>query len=168
MKQQGTSRKEIKLVGFKERTNNVREMDPDTGIILLTIGRYLQSSLSEKQLEWVRPGRFFCVYTDYDSDENGDYTYFVGGEVSSFEGIEEDAAAEGIVTMTIPAQDYTEFTVGPGEMPQSCIEAWQKNWQMTPQELGGKRRYAADFEVYDERAHDSQTAVFDLCIGISS
>ncbi len=46
------------------------------------------------------------------------------------------------------------------------IEAWQKIWKMSPQTLGGKRRYQTDFEIYDERAVDHQNVILDLYIGI--
>jgi predicted transcriptional regulator YdeE len=46
--------------------------------------------------------------------------------------------------------------------------AWQKIWQQKDTELGGKRSYHADFEIYDERASDPthQNIVLDLYIGI--
>ena len=37
---------------------------------------------------------------------------------------------------------------------------------MKPSDLGGKRRYIADFEVYDERAADHDNVVLDVCIGV--
>ena len=37
---------------------------------------------------------------------------------------------------------------------------------MSPRELGGKRKYETDFEIYDERATDHQNIVLDLYIGI--
>jgi predicted transcriptional regulator YdeE len=51
-------------------------------------------------------------------------------------------------------------------MPQVDIEAWQKIWAMSDDELGGARSYTTDFEVYDERARDPQNTVLDIYIGI--
>lgn len=35
-------------------------------------------------------------------------------------------------------------------------------------ELGGKRAYIADFEVYDERSHDPENAIMDVYIGVKN
>ncbi len=53
-------------------------------------------------------------------------------------------------------------------MPDVVKNAWQKIWHLKDAELGGKRRYHADFEIYDERASDltHQCLVLDLYIGI--
>ncbi len=53
-------------------------------------------------------------------------------------------------------------------MPQVVREAWFKIWQMHENDFGGKRRYLADFEVYDERASDHQNVVLDIFIGIDA
>jgi len=51
-------------------------------------------------------------------------------------------------------------------MPDVVREPWYKIWQMTPDELGGTRRYLADFEIYDERAQDHEKLVLDIYIGV--
>lgn len=53
-------------------------------------------------------------------------------------------------------------------MPDVVKNAWQEIWQLKDHELGGKRRYHADFEIYDERASDPthQRIVLDLYVGI--
>lgn len=35
------------------------------------------------------------------------------------------------------------------------------------EQLGGQRAYKADFEVYDQRAADPNSAVLDIYIGLS-
>ena len=37
---------------------------------------------------------------------------------------------------------------------------------MNENDFGGKRKYIADFEIYDERAVDSHNTVIDIYIGI--
>jgi predicted transcriptional regulator YdeE len=66
----------------------------------------------------------------------------------------------------LPAQKYAKFTNMPGAMPDVCIDMWKNIWQMDAEELGGKRGYLADFEIYDERAADHKNAVLDIYIGI--
>ncbi len=153
--------KDIKLVGISERTNNAHEMNPETAKIGQCLHRYFSRALNAKITERKNPGKTFCVYTDYASDMTGDYTYFIGEEVTSFADL-----PEGCVALTIPAQTYSKFTTGPGAMPQVCIQLWQKIWGMTPDELSGTRVYRADFEVYDERAIDPHNTILDIYIGI--
>ncbi len=161
MKKSLITLEEIKLVGITARTKNSNEMDLEKGKIGPTLETYFGNNLADKIQNRKKPGNTYCIYTDYESDETGEYTYFVGEEVTSFEGI--DASFE---TLTIPAQSYAKFNVGPGQMPQACIEAWQKIWKMTSEDFGSDRNYIADFEIYDTRAQDPENCVFDIYIGV--
>jgi predicted transcriptional regulator YdeE len=152
---------EVKLIGITARTNNVAERDPATAIIGQTIARYHQLDLLHEIPTRKHPGKTYCVYTDYESDITGDYTYFVGEEVESFMFV-----PEGYYPITLPAQTYIKFTSDRGPMPEVCIKLWQSIWQMTPEELGGKRSYHTDFEIYDWRSLDNQKTILDLYIGI--
>lgn len=152
---------EFKLVGITARTNNANEMNPETAKISSTLATYFDNNYAEKIQDRVAPGVTYCVYTDYESDENAEYTYFVGEKVNSF-----DAIDPVFKTMEIDSQDYLKFDVGPGVMPSICFEAWQEIWKMTSADFGAERRYHADFEVYDERSLDSQNTCFDLFIGL--
>ena len=103
----------------------------------------------------------FCIYTNYESDFNGEYTYFIGEEVTSIEKI-----GDGFETLSIPVQNYAKFTNQPAPMPAACIDMWQNIWKMSASDLGGERAYIADFEVYDERSHDHNNVTLDIYIGI--
>lgn len=153
----------IQVVGIKTRTNTSSEMNPATAKIGATVQQYFQNALSEKMMHRKKPGTIYCCYTDYESDLSGDYTFFMGEEVLSFEDL-----PEGFSTLTIPAQQYTTFSSDPGPMPDVCIALWQKIWNMTPKALGGVRAYQTDFELYDERAQDPKNTVLDIYVGIQS
>lgn len=152
-----------KLVGITVRTNNRSETNPLEGKIFPCIQKYFHQNLAAAIQHRLYPGTTYCVYTEYESDHTGDYTYFIGEEVSSFADMPSDLKA-----LTIPAQKYVKFTNGPGAMPDVVREPWFKIWQMTPKDFGGKRNYLADFEVYDERASNHQNIVLDIFIGIDS
>ena len=152
---------EIKLVGVKVRTSNAEEMCNKTAKIGKTIERYFAKNLSQKISNKRNPGTTYCVYTEYESNENGQYTYFVGEEVESFHAIDSN-----FVTLTIPPANYIKFERGPGKMPMICIEAWKEIWQMSDSDLGGRRAYIADFEIYDERSRDRNNTTLDIYIGI--
>ena len=153
---------EIKLLGISCRTNNTSEMNISTAKIAPTIQKYFQQAVGEEIPNRKNPGTTYCVYTDYESDFTGDYTYFIGEEVNFVH----HSLIKQFSAITIPAQTYTKFTSKPGIMPGVCIDMWQNIWKMESEELGGKRAYLADFEVYDKRAFDPSKTVLDIYLGV--
>jgi predicted transcriptional regulator YdeE len=158
-----TSLEPIHLVGITARTHNNNEIDPSTAKISPTVGRYLEEQLSEKISDRLEPGTIYCAYTNYESDWMGEYTFFIGTKVSSFEHV-----PAGFETLTIPAQTYAKFTNGPDSMPMVVLEIWQQVWTSTPADLGGERAYRTDFEVYDARAIDRENTTVDVYVGINA
>lgn len=161
MKKELVTQPEIKLIGLSIRTNNKNEMNPSTAKIAELAGRFWTQGFADNIQNRKRPGTTYSVYTEYDSDEHGDYTYFIGEEVTSFENI-----SSAFSQLTIPAATYQRFTTNPGKMPEVVINAWQQIWNMTQDDFGGKRTYQADFEVYDQRAHDPLNSSLDIYIGV--
>lgn len=162
MKQSQIHLSEKMLIGIQVRTNNQSEIDPMTGKIFPIVRRFFHEKLFENIPNRTKPGTTFCCYTDYESDHNGDYTYFIGEEVNSL-----DEVPQGFEKLIIPAQNYAKFTTNPAPMPDVVRNAWFSIWKMTDSDLGGKRRYETDFEIYDERANDHQNIVMDLYIGVA-
>ncbi len=152
---------EIKLMGITCRTNNANSFstDPSINILAATVQNYFHNGLNSKIPNRKKPGTTYCVYTNYESDFTGDYTYFIGEEVANF-----DEIAEDFETLTIPNQSYIKFTNNPGPMPDVCINMWKDILKMKSSALGGERAYIADFEVYDERSQDHNNAVIDIYI----
>lgn len=163
MKKTESRLNEVKLVGITTRTRNSLEMNPETSKIGKIIEKYYQHNLSQKISNRIKPGTTYCAYTEYASDEDGEYTYFVGEAVDSFDRIDPMFSS-----LTIPSSKYAKFECGPGEMPMVCIDAWKKIWQMSNEDLGGKRTYITDFEIYDERAIDCSNTLLDIFIGIQN
>ncbi len=161
MKNEIVNKPEIKLVGIMVRTNNTNEMDPERAKIGPLLSRYESEGIAKMIPHKQHSGVTYSIYTDYDSNELGDYTYFVGEEVTMTYDIPK------ILTMlTIPASKYQKFTTDSGKMPEVVISAWQEIWAMSKDELGGNRKYLADFEVYDQRSCDPTNAIVDIYIGI--
>ncbi|XVN40591.1 MAG: GyrI-like domain-containing protein [Rickettsia endosymbiont of Argas persicus] len=141
---------EIKLIGITAITSNEAEMNPDTAKIGETMHKFLLEGLQSKIPNRKNPRKVFAVYTNYESDKNGKYTYFLGEEVTFFENME-----EGFEALTIPPQTYTKFTSDPGIIPKVVIDMWQNIWKMEDTSgLDGQRAYLANFEIYDERSMD--------------
>ncbi|RTK92223.1 MAG: AraC family transcriptional regulator [Rickettsiales bacterium] len=158
-----TQLNEIKLVGIKAKakTNNKAEGNSDTALITKTVQEYFTKNIPGTINERKNPGKNFCVYYEYESDFNGDYSYFIGEEVTSFKNVD-----PSLTQIIIPTQSYTKFTNKLGKMPDVCINMWQNIWQMNKAELGGERTYVADFEIYDERSHNPENTILDIYIGI--
>lgn len=161
MKKENKNKPEIKLIGLSIRTNNSNERNPETAKIAGVAGHYWSQSIADKMIHRKNPGVTLAVYTEYDSNEHGDYTYFIGEEVDSFEDM-----PTTLQKLTIPAANYQKFTTSPGKFPDIVINAWQEIWKMTPDDFGGQRIYQADFEVYDKHAMDPNQAIVDIYIGI--
>ena len=104
MKKQMIKREEIKLLGICVRTHNAQELDPKQAKIGVTLARYFGDDLAASIPNRVQPGVTYCVYTDFESDEQGEYSYVVGEAVSAI-----DEVPEGFVPLTIAASDYAQF-----------------------------------------------------------
>ncbi len=153
---------EIKLIGLSVRTSHQEEQDPATAKILPCLRRYFSENISEKIVDALDTDMTIFAYTDYESDHMGAYTYFIGEEVDSFQHV-----PEGLTTHTIPAQTYIQFTPDPGPMMRVAAQAWEAIGQLSEAELGGKRTYKTDFEVYDDETVDHTKAVVHLYVGIA-
>ncbi len=161
MKKQQVYKNEIKLIGIQVRTNNKSEMNPSEAKIGDTAQRYFSKNLASLIPMRKNPGITFCAYTNYESDHTGNYTYFIGEEVTDLSDI-----PEGYTYLTVPKGNYIQLTSSSGVMPDIVIKLWQKIWQMNSEELGGKRSYTVDYEIYDEKAIDPKNTIVDIYIGI--
>ena len=137
--------------------------DPTKGKIFPRVYRYFHEQIFNRIQNRKNPGTTFCAYTDYESDYNGDYTYLIGEEVSSYTDI-----PDGLEILTIPSQTYAKFTAGPGAMPGVLRNAWKDIHGLSDADFGGARRYHTDFEIYDERAADHSQIVFDIFVGVKA
>ena len=155
---------EITLVGLTARTNNKNEMNPEKAKIGKMAGAYWGNQIGNKIKHRKNPGVTYVVYTEFESDENGEYTYFIGETVDSID----DQDLSEFKVLTIPESQYHKFTTSSGKMPDIVISAWQKIWAMKENDFEGKRKYVADFEVYDQRSADLNNAVIDIYIGIKT
>lgn len=141
------------VVGIAARTSNAREMTAD-GIIGKQWGRLMQEGLLAK-IPNKADRNIVAVYTDYASDHNGEYTYVLGARVKS----DGDVPA-GMVAKKIPAGKFAVFTSEKGPAAKVVPETWMKINSLPQSAAGGDRAYRADYEIYDERAANSQVDVY--------
>jgi predicted transcriptional regulator YdeE len=147
------------VVGIETRTDNAREM-AGAGIIAKQWGRFMGENLLA-QIPNRIDGAILAVYSDYESDKDGEYSFMIGARVKSAVGI-----PSGMMSRKVPAGRYAVFTSERGAVEKVVMETWQKIWSATTAELGGERAYTADFEIYDERARDLKNAQVEIHVGI--
>ena len=98
----------------------------------------------------------YAVYYDYESDENGLFSYFIGCKVE-----EHTEKPEGLDEITIPEQNYHKETAK-GQMTGCIADAWTRIWNANLD-----RKFGFDFEVYDERSFDWNNAEIDIFLSIN-
>src|ERR1700749_3414733 len=147
------------VVGITARTNNAQEMSGN-GKIGSVWQTFLQPGVVAKIPNKIGVD-LIAVYTDYETDHTGHYTYLLGLPTSVTE-----AQPANLTIRHIPAGRYAVFTTGRGPIQQVVPEIWQLIWSMPPDELGGTRSFRTDFEIYDQRAADPENAQIDVYVGL--
>ena len=147
------------VIGIAARTTNANEMS-GKGVIGQEWARFTKEGSFGKIPNKV-DSTILAVYTDYESDASGAYTFVLGAKVKSAE-----AVPAGMVAKQIPAGRYAIFTSAKGPVEKVVPEAWSRIWALPKSAPGGNRAYRADYELYDGRAADSQHAQVDVYVGI--
>jgi predicted transcriptional regulator YdeE len=142
------------VIGIADRTSNAREMTGE-GIIGKQWGRFVQDNLQDQIPDKV-DSAIVAVYTDYASDQDGEYTFVIGARVGPGA-----SAPDGMVVKTVPAGRYAVFVSERGPVGEVVMKTWQRVWA-----AGIDRAYRADYEVYDERAGDPGNAVVEVRVGV--
>ena len=150
---------EFAVVGIAIRTSNANEMS-GKDVIPQQWDRFMNERLLGKIPNKVNPN-ILAVYTDYENDANGAYTFLLGARVSST-----DSVPPGMVAKKVPAARYAVFISETGFVGKVVPETWSRIWAVPNAEPGGNRTYKADFEVYDQRAANPQNAEVSIYVGI--
>jgi predicted transcriptional regulator YdeE len=133
------------VVGITVRTNNTKEAGGQGEIPQLWQNAMQNGTLD--QIQNKADNGLMVVYSDYASDNTGDYNYTLGYKVTSA-----DKVPAGMVAKTVHAGKYASFTSAQGA-PQEVIPAlWQRINTLTPEQMGGARAYQTDFETYANAA----------------
>jgi predicted transcriptional regulator YdeE len=147
------------MIGISVRTNNAKERTPD-GLIGKQWQRLFQENLLSK-IPSKGDGSIVAAYTDYASDKDGDYTFVLGARVNS-----DKEVPAGMIAVKIPSGRYAVFTSEKGPSYKVVPELWRRIWAIPKSAPGGNRAYKTDFEVYDQRAVDSENSQIDVCVGL--
>jgi predicted transcriptional regulator YdeE len=159
MKPRIVNKAEFRVIGSSVRTSNGQEM-AGAGRIPKLWERFMGEDLLA-QIPDKLDGAILAVYTDYASDQDGEYTLIVGARVK-----DGSDPPPGMVAKNVPAGRYAVFTSEKGPVEKVVVGTWQRIWSTEKSELGGDRAYVADFEVYDQRAANPRDAQVDVYVGI--
>lgn len=149
--------KEFIVIGIAARTTNGKEATAE-GVIGKLWGRFFAEGILEK-IPSKANGNILAVYTDYESDKNGAYTFVLGAKVNSDANV-----PTGMVAKKVPSGRYAMFTTEKGPLEQVVPKEWMKIWSVPKSEPGGDREYKGDFEIYDQRAADPQNGQADIYV----
>jgi predicted transcriptional regulator YdeE len=148
------------VAGWLIRTNNADEAGGN-GKIGPLWQRIMQQNLAQ-QIPNRTDGALIVVYSNYASDEKGDYDYLFGARVSSVDNL-----SAGMTSRKVEPGSYAAILTDKGQMPGVLQAAWTRIWKMTPAELGGKRTFLTDYEVYDDRSANMQSAQVEIHVGLA-
>lgn len=164
-------RQETLVMGIELRTTNRQEMNPDTAGIPQLWHQFLterqpshdgvapsqsplsQSPLSQSPSSQSPPSEaqpVYGVYTDYASDELGEYSLILATEVSSI-----DNPPEHQVGIAIPSGCYLLFE-GSGDPAAAAIQTWRQIWHYFRHNSPYQRAFTTDFELYEPQ----QTSIY--------
>lgn len=125
------------VVGITERTNNA---SPDMEAKISQLWQRFYTDEIYSQIQYRINDTALGIYTDYASDEKGDYTVMTAFEVS-----QACRDLDLLETRNIKGGKYAKFVIK-AEQEQLFLkvaEAWQLIWQMDLPRL-----FDADFEAY--------------------
>ena len=149
----------IEVAGVQIRTNNASELS-GTGAIAALWQRFFAEDLLSKIPDRTSAS-LYAVYSNYASDENGDYDYLIGSPVSSIAGL-----PEGMTFAAIATGNYAVVTTEKGPISAMVPGTWKEIWTMTREELKGRRAFISDYEIYGEHATDPESAEVEIHLGL--
>jgi len=152
---------EVLVVGIDARTSGENEMSGE-GVIPDLWQRFFQEHVLDKISDKVDQS-IYALYTEFSRDRMGAYTVVLGAKVK-----DKTHVPKGLVLKVIPAGTYAVLTSEKGPAASVIPAAWLKIAALEDKdELGGKRAYKTDFEVY-EHFTDPQNVQADLFVGLKA
>ena len=122
--------------------------------------RFFSERILDKVPNKVNPNKVFAVYSEYDSDEYGEYTFILGTEVSEFSNI-----PEGMIGKTIQQSNYEMRESEDGPFKEVVPKIWKTVWKDNT--LRDRRKFETDFESYELDTEETKGKV-KLFVGVAS
>jgi predicted transcriptional regulator YdeE len=129
------------VIGVSVRTSGQKEAGGN-GQVPALWARSLQDGTFER-IPNRTDEKMLAVYTDFDGDQTGVYTYILGARVSSAEKV-----PDGMVAVTIPAGRYAVVQSDKGTLPDIIPKVWKDIAAMSTKDRGGERSFKTDYVVF--------------------
>ena len=136
---------EFFVAGLTTRTRNQDETNPITAKISTTWGNFFASGIATNPalIKSANPAAY-GVYSDYESDVNGLYTFTAGVSIDPTQTLPPE------LTLTkIDGGNYLVFSAK-GIFPLVVVQTWTYIWSYFSAHPELRRLYQADFEFYPQ------------------
>lgn len=133
------------ITGIKQRTDNTVAAQVIPGLW----ERFFKEDTVERIRGSVPDGCVYAVYINYESDEHGEYDFFLGVRTRS------KNENDDFMCTDIPKGSYAVFTA---KSNAQVAAVWQQIWKTDL-----KRTYAGDFECYHQK-----TGQISIYVGIQN
>ncbi len=128
----------LMLSGLSTTTNNENESNPETAKILQLWQDYEEKNILGATFNKSKNFYMYGVYSDYESDVNGNFKVTVAVEVTKPKN-----------AMVIKKQRYLVFKKT-GELPEIVLDCWKDIWEYFENDAKYERAYTIDFEKYSK------------------
>ncbi|MEK3887580.1 GyrI-like domain-containing protein [Bacillus sp. FSL K6-3431] len=123
-------------------------------------GKYYEEGVEQKILHQEDPSQTLGLYSNYESDVTGEYTFSTGKIVTDINNM-----PQNMMMMKVPAAKYAVFTTEIGPITEIVPKAWYQIWNWFERK-DLERTYSGDFECYDRRSKDPNKTQVDIYIAI--
>ncbi|PKA11647.1 GyrI protein [Leptospira meyeri] len=148
------------LVGITARTSNAKEMTGN-GKIATLWQRFWEEGILSQIPDPLVPSEIVVAYTEFETDENGEYTILIGTKVGSANSLPPHLTA-----ISVSESDYLQVPTEWGPISEIGINTWKKIW--SEEKYRKNRSYKIDLEIYGANAKDPNHSQFDIYLGIRS
>lgn len=133
-----------RFVGISCRTTNAAEADAASGKIPALYERFFSEQIAAQIPDCKDAAGIFGVYSDYASDQDGEYTLTVACETE----LDEAAPAE-LDVIDVAGGNYLVFEES-GELPGVVFALWKQIWAYFEESTEYRRGFTVDFEEYSD------------------
>lgn len=148
--------REFRFLGMAAETNNQAEFKGE-GVIPSLWSDFYANHVLERIPNKINSS-MITLYTNYESDETGAYTFALGTEV-----VEGHDVPSGLEEWVVPESKYVVFTTRRGPVQEVVVETWQEIWEWSKY---NERAFQFDFELYDLRSVDPMNGQVDIYISV--
>lgn len=147
------------VVGVTARTSNALEASGN-GVIGGLWARLRKDDLVNR-IKHRADDHIVAVYSNYQSDKDGEYDYTLGSKVTSATDV-----PPGMAVRRTDAGDYAIFTARGGPAAQLVMSLWKRIWSLETSSGEFRRAYRTDYEIYLNSNADDADQKVDVYIGL--